>query len=124
MPTQLIIFPDFWAKILKIVHQVNYYLPPCAVLELIHPYLCRSLGHSFHLIVLNKVYGYDNLRHTHNLHAESDKIPVLHLTSLLAHDQVLSYYTDIEMCNYFKHLTWTDEILFTSLIQICYTSNC
>ena len=30
LPTQLIIFLDFWAKILKIAHQVNHsYLPPC-----------------------------------------------------------------------------------------------
>ena len=28
LPTQLIIFPDYWAKILKIAHPVNYtYLP-------------------------------------------------------------------------------------------------
>ena len=30
LPTQLIIFPDFWAKILEIACPVNYsYLPPC-----------------------------------------------------------------------------------------------
>ena len=29
LPAQLIIFPDFWAKILRIAHSVNYsYLPP------------------------------------------------------------------------------------------------
>ena len=29
LPTQLIIFLDFWAKILRIAHPVNYsYLPP------------------------------------------------------------------------------------------------
>ena len=30
LPSQLIIFLDFWAKILKIAHSVNYsHLPPC-----------------------------------------------------------------------------------------------
>ena len=34
LPTQLIIFPDFLQKILKIVHPVNYsYLPPCAAMR-------------------------------------------------------------------------------------------
>ena len=31
LPTQLIIFPHFWAKIWQIAHPVNYsYLPPLA----------------------------------------------------------------------------------------------
>ena len=33
LPTQLIISPDFWAKILQIARPVNHsYLPPCLVL--------------------------------------------------------------------------------------------
>ena len=36
LPTQLIIFPDFWAKILKLAHLVNYYLPPCSIKQLLY----------------------------------------------------------------------------------------
>ena len=34
-------FPDFWAKILRIAHPVNYsYLPPCLKLTLINTEKC------------------------------------------------------------------------------------
>ena len=45
LPTQLIIFVDFWSKILEIARPVNYsYLPPCHMedLQLIFHSGCTS----------------------------------------------------------------------------------
>ena len=45
LPTQLIIFLDFWAKILRIAHPVNYsYLPPWFVLSAVRKKICTRVG--------------------------------------------------------------------------------
>ena len=61
LPTQLIIFPHFWAKIIKIARSVNYsYLPPCNHLRLVASLFFNKLHVHLKCYILTKPC--DNLK--------------------------------------------------------------